>query len=149
MTRIDSHQHFWKYDPGRQTWMTGDMDILKRDYEPQELAVSLGQCGLQGSIAVQASQTEEENAYLLGLAEGYPMIRGIVGWVDLQSGSVSERLSFYRDRKVVKGFRHVIHDEPDTDFMLRPSFVRGIEQLGHFGYTYDLLIFPRHLPNAI
>ena len=149
MERIDSHQHFWKYDPARNSWMTDEMDLLKKDYGPQELALFLDQCGLQGSVAVQASQTEEENKYLLQLAENYSLIKGIVGWVDLQSDSISERLSFYNDKKKIKGFRHVIHDEPDVDFMLRPAFLNGIKALKYFGYTYDLLIFPVHLPNAL
>jgi L-fuconolactonase len=149
MERIDSHQHFWKYDPARNSWMTDEMDLLKIDYGPQELALFLDQFRFQGSVAVQASQTEEENKYLLQLAENYSLIKGIVGWVDLQSDSISERLSFYNDKKKIKGFRHVIHDEPDVDFMLRPAFLNGIKALKYFGYTYDLLIFPVHLPNAL
>src|SRR6476661_5713388 len=119
MDRIDSHQHFWKYDPSRHIWMTDEMQILKKDYSPFDLEVLLGECGLQGSIAIQASQTESENEFLLELAESHSMIKGIVGWVDLQSATVSERLSYYSTREKIKGFRHVIHDEDDIDFMLR------------------------------
>ena len=125
------------------------MGVLKREYGPGELKVLLEQCGFEGSIAVQASQTEEENAYLLSLSKRNAIIKGIVGWIDLQSNAVSERLSYYKSQELIKGFRHVIHDEPDVDFMLRPSFLRGIEQVGRFGYTYDLLIFPIHLANTI
>jgi len=149
MVRIDSHQHFWKYDPDRQTWMSADMGILKRDYGPQELARLLEHCGLHGSVAVQASQTEAENDYLLDHARANPFIKGIVGWVDLQSAGVAERLAWYKSQTAIKGFRHVIHDEPDVDFLLRPAFVNGIKALGSFGYPYDLLIFPVHLPNAV
>jgi L-fuconolactonase len=149
MVRIDSHQHFWKYDPDRQTWMSADMGILKRDYSPQELAVLLDRCGLHGSVAVQASQAEAENDYLLDLAQANPCIRGIVGWVDLQSGCVAERLAYYKSKTAIKGFRHVIHDEPDVDFMLRPAFLNGIGALGTFDYTYDLLVFPAHLASAV
>ncbi|MDP4240792.1 MAG: amidohydrolase family protein [Bacteroidota bacterium] len=149
MERIDSHQHFWNYDPDRQNWMTEEMDILKRDYGPQELAVLLEECQVQGSVAVQASQTECENEFLLGLAEKNELIKGVVGWVDLQSKSVSDRLSYYSTRKKIKGFRHVIHDEPDVDFMLRPAFLHGIKALRYFDYTYDLLIYPIHLTNTL
>jgi L-fuconolactonase len=47
------------------------------------------------------------------------------------------------------GLRHLIQDEPDDAFMLRPDFRRGISQLGEFGLTYDLLLFPRHLRTAV
>jgi L-fuconolactonase len=149
MERIDSHQHFWKYDPGRQNWMTDEMDLLKKDYGPPDLFELLEQCQLHGSVAVQASQTEDENDFLLNLSDNNSFIKGIVGWVDLQSESLLERLSCYSAKNKIKGFRHVIHDEPDIDFMLRPAFLKGIKALQSFDYTYDLLIYPVHLPNAL
>jgi L-fuconolactonase len=149
MERIDSHQHFWNYDPSRQTWMTEEMEVLKKDFSPGELSILLKECQLQGSIAVQASQTESENQFLLDLAEKYSNIKGVIGWVDLQSENISERLSYYKTKEKIKGFRHVIHDEADVDFMLRPSFLKGIEALQTFGYTYDILIYYFHLPNTL
>jgi len=86
-------------------------------------------------LAVQADQSEEENAFLRGLAETYEFIRGIVGWVDLQAENLEERLAYYRQFPRIKGFRHVLHDEPQRDFMLRPAFQRGISKLAAFGYT--------------
>jgi L-fuconolactonase len=149
MMRIDSHQHFWKYDPSLHTWMTRDMDVLKTDFGPADLAPLLEECQLQGSIAVQASQTEAENMFLLDLAENHPIIKGIVGWLDLQSKNVTERLYYYSAKKKIKGFRHVIHDEEDIDFMLRPAFLNGIGSLQQFGFTYDILIYPFHLPGTV
>ena len=149
MERIDSHQHFWNYNSERQNWMTDEMSVLKKDYGPQDLSVLLDQCQIQGSVAVQASQTEDENEFLIALAEKHSFIKGIVGWVDLQSISVSERLDYYSTKKLIKGFRHVIHDEPDIDFMLRPVFLNGIKALSSYGYTYDLLIRHFHLPNTL
>ncbi len=149
MIRIDSHQHFWKYDPSLHTWMTREMEVLKTDFGPADLAPLLEECQLQGSIAVQASQTEAENMFLLDLAENHPIIKGIVGWLDLQSKNVTERLNYYSARKKIKGFRHVIHDEADIDFMLRPAFVNGISSLKQFGFTYDILIYPFHLPGTV
>ncbi len=149
MERTDSHQHFWNYDPVRQDWMTEEMGILKKDYLPEDLMPLLDECELQGSVAVQASQTEEENEFLLNLAENNSFIKGIVGWVDLRSELVTERLSYYSTKSKIKGFRHVIHDEPDVDFMLQPAFLNGIKALRHFDFTYDLLIHPVHLPNTL
>jgi L-fuconolactonase len=87
---------------------------------------------ITGTVAVQASQTEDENEFLLNLAENNSFIKGIVGWVDLQSQDVSERLSYYGTKEKIKGFRHVIHDEPDIDFILRPAFLNGIKALEPF-----------------
>ncbi|MCH6200756.1 amidohydrolase family protein [Aquiflexum sp. LQ15W] len=146
--RIDSHQHFWKYNPKVHSWMNEDMNIIQRDFLPQDLKPLLDKAGIHGCVAVQASQTEEENDFLLSLASEHNSIEGIVGWVDLQSKDVSERIEFYTGHPKIKGFRHIIQDEPDIDFMLRPSFLNGISKLYEFGFTYDILIYPKHLPNA-
>ena len=147
--RIDSHQHFWNYHPSRQVWINDDMPGLKKDFSPQDLEIELKKCNLNGCVAVQANQAEEENNYLLHLAANYSFIKGIVGWVDLQSNAIDERLAYYKQYEKIKGFRHVIHDEPDIDFMLRPAFMNGIKELKKFGFTYDLLIYSHHLPNTI
>lgn len=148
INRIDSHQHFWIYDPKVHSWMNGDMKIIKRDFLPRELSPLLDAEQMDGCVAVQASQSESENTFLISLAEQHDFIKGIVGWVDLRSKNLAERLEYYTMYPKIKGFRHIIQDEPDIDFMLRPTFLNGISKLQEFGFTYDILIFPEHLPNA-
>jgi L-fuconolactonase len=108
----------------------------------------LEETGFDGCIAVQASQTETENSFLLSLAHQNNFIKGIVGWVDLQAKDIIDRLDHYSQFQKIKGFRHILQDEPDIDFMLRPSFIDGISKLNQYGFTYDILIYPDHLPNA-
>jgi L-fuconolactonase len=138
---IDSHQHFWQYDPARHTWMSDEMPGLKTDFLPADLFPLLKNCGIDGCVAVQADQSEDENTFLLAQAADAPFIKGIVGWVDLQADNITDRLAYYQQFPTIKGFRHVLHDEPQRDFMLRPAFKRGIAALRQFNYTYDLLIF--------
>lgn len=149
MITIDSHQHFWNYSPQRHVWMSDEMTVLKRDFLPDDLFPLLKQSSIQECVAVQASQTEEENTFLLALAEQHDFIKGVVGWVDLRSDQVEERLTHYTNNKKLKGFRHVIHDEQDVGFMLRPDFQRGIGLLNKFGFTYDILIYPKHLDTTL
>lgn len=146
---IDTHQHFWQYDPTKHVWMREEMGVLKTDFLPSNLAPLLHDCGLSGCVAVQANQAEAENEFLLALSQQYDFIKGIVGWVDLQAENVEERLAYYQQFEKIKGFRHVIHDEEDRNFMLRTAFLRGISFLKKYGYTYDILIFPEHLPNTL
>jgi L-fuconolactonase len=142
---IDAHQHFWHYDPAKHIWMSNEMGILKTDFLPTDLAPLLKGCGLKGCVAVQANQAEEENTFLLNLAAQHDFIKGIVGWVDLRSENVEERLKYYQQFPKIKGFRHVLHDENQRDFMLRPDFIRGISHLKKYNYTYDILIFTDQL----
>lgn len=146
--RIDAHQHFWNYNPAHQVWMTDQMEVLRRDYLPGELEPLLKAIGFDGTIAVQARQMLEETEWLLKLSDEHDIIRGVVGWVDLRSPKLREQLEKYARHPKLVGVRHVVHDEPDDHFMLLPEFRRGIAQLREFDLTYDLLLFPRHLPVA-
>jgi L-fuconolactonase len=147
--RLDSHQHFWHYSPTEHTWMTDQMQALKQDFLPYDLKPLLDVIQFDGSIAVQARQTLEETRWLLELAEQYPFIKGVVGWVDLRSDRLTEQLQRFAQHPKLVGVRHVVHDELDDDFMLRPDFRRGIAQLLDFNLTYDLLLFPKHLKVAV
>jgi L-fuconolactonase len=147
--RIDAHQHFWKYDPARDAWITEAMRILKRDFFPSDLIPEMNGCGIDASIAVQADQSERETRFLLELADRNDRIAGVVGWIDLRSPQVEERLRFFSQFPKLRGFRHLVQVEPDEGFLVRPDFVRGISRLSEFGYTYDILIYPRQLAAAM
>ncbi len=146
---LDAHHHLWKFNTGDYGWIDGSMSVLKRDYLPGDLEKLLPNAGVSGTIAVQARQTLEETRWLIGLAEKHPFIRGVVGWVDLRSDRLAEQLNDLSAHPRLVGVRHVIQDEPDDDFMLRPAFARGIGLLGKHGLTYDLLLFPKHIKKAV
>jgi L-fuconolactonase len=148
MMRIDSHQHFWQYNSLEHTWMSDEMKALRRDFLPRDLEPFLEDAGFDGSITVQARQSLEETRWLLELTDRHSFIRGVVGWVDLRSDDLPRQLELFAEHPKLVGVRHVIQDEPDDDFMLRPQFRRGIARLHEFGLTYDLLLFPKHLPAA-
>ena len=146
---IDAHQHFWKYDAQEYAWISDELAPLKRDFLPEELLQLLNKEKISGAISVQARQSEKENEFLLNHAKGNPFIKGVVGWLDLRSEKVEERLSFYRNFPILKGFRHVVQDEKDPEFMLHPAFLQGIEQLIKYGYCYDILVYARQLPQVL
>ena len=146
--RLDAHQHFWHYAPRQYAWIDDRMDALRHDFLPDDLAPRLRATAIDGTIAVQARQTLEETEFLLGLADAHAFIMGVVGWVDLCGPEVDAQLTRVRHRALV-GVRHIIQDEADDEFMLRPAFQRGIGRLREHGLTFDLLLFPRHLSRAV
>jgi L-fuconolactonase len=148
MPKIDAHQHFWVYDPVRDSWINDDMFAIRRDFLPADLEYVLQHNGMDGCVAVQADQSEEQNSFLLGLTEGNDFIKGVVGWVDLQANNIEERLEFYSHTKLMKGFRHVLQGEANRALMLEPDFKHGISLLHKYGFTYDLLIFTDQLKYA-
>jgi L-fuconolactonase len=147
--RIDSHQHFWQYDPREYPWMTGALAVLQRDHLPSDLEPLLKAAGVDGCVAVQARQTLAESRWLLNLADHYPMIRGVVGWVDLRGKTVDRELEELARHPRYVGVRHVAQDEPDDGFLMREDFVQGVARLKAFELAYDILIYPRQLPAAI
>jgi L-fuconolactonase len=148
--KIDSHQHFWDYNPEEYPWMQGEkMNPIRRNFGPGDLERVQSKVGLDGSIAVQARQSLKESRWLLELAAQDARIKGVVGWVDLRSESVEAELEELSQNEKFVGVRHVVHDEPDDEFMLRPEFLRGLGKLHGYGMTYDLLLFPKHLPVAV
>jgi L-fuconolactonase len=145
---IDGHQHFWQYNPQKHGWIDDEMAVIRKDFLPAGLEPVLTSNGIDGCVAVQADETESETDFLIGLAQQNPFIKAVVGWVELSAENISDRLAHYKQHNIVKGFRHVLQAQ-DPSFMLQPSFLNGIAALQSFNFTYDILIFPKHLPAAI
>src|ERR1700722_3523778 len=146
--RIDAHQHFWIYDPGDYSWIDDSMASLRRDFLPDDLKPELDRQNIRACVAVQARQSLEETKWLLNLAQEFPFIAGVVGWVDLQSSDVHSQLKAFATNPKLVGIRHIVQSEPDDRFLMRPDFHRGIAALQEFDLAYDILIYPQHLPVA-
>jgi L-fuconolactonase len=144
---IDSHQHYWHYEPVEYTWIDESMGRIRRDFLPADAKPAMDAAGVAGAVAVQARQTLEETRWLLDLAREAPFIRGVVGWIDLQQDVDAQLAGFAEDRGLV-GVRHIVQSEPDG-FLQRQAFLAGIARLEPAGLPYDILVFARQLPDAI
>lgn len=145
---IDSHQHFWKYDPAEYEWIDDSMAALQRDFLPPDALREMTRVGVTGSIAVQARQTLDETRFLLDLADRFSFITGVVGWIDLQAGDIEQQLSEFQHRPALVGVRHIVQAEPDG-FLARPALLAGIAQLERTGLVYDILVYARQLRDAV
>jgi L-fuconolactonase len=146
--RIDSHQHFWRYEPAEYGWIDAGMASLRRDWLPSDAQREMARAGFDACVAVQARQTLEETHWLLALGDAHPVIAGVVGWIDLQAPDVRRQLELLAGYSKLVGLRHIVQSEPDDRFLLRPAFGRGLALLEEFGLAYDLLVYSRHLPVA-
>ena len=148
MLKIDAHQHFWKYEPVRDSWITEDMSVLRNDFMPADLEPSLTHFGFDGCVVVQSDQSLVENEFQLRNAASCSFVKGVVGWVDLQADDVEAQLEALSAYQQLKGFRHILQGEQDRALMLKPAFINGISKLNDFGFTYDLLVLPDQLGYA-
>ncbi|GAA3610491.1 amidohydrolase family protein [Flavivirga amylovorans] len=142
---IDSHQHFWNYEPLKHEWIDDSMSAIRKDFLPDDLKKVYAENDIDGCVAVQADQTLAETDFLLDLASKNDFIKGVVGWIDLRSDNLETDLEAYKEHERLKGFRHVVQGEADSNFLLRPNFLRGISILEKHNYVYDILVFPHQL----
>jgi L-fuconolactonase len=147
--KIDSHHHFWNYDPVTYDWIDDSMRAIQRDFLPEDLLAEIASVGVDGVVSVQARQSLEETQWLLDFADKNEFIKGVVGWVNLLSPDISADLERFAENPKFKAVRHVIQGEPDENFILQGDFNRGIRELVSFSLVYDILILERHLPQTI
>ena len=125
--------------------MSSDLGILYRDYLPSALEPVLIQSNVAKTVLVQASNSIAESQWLLELADQYPFIAGVVGWVDLMSPDVANQLDQLSAHPKFKGVRHLVESEPADDWLAQPAVLHGLEALTVQQLSYDLLVHTRHL----
>jgi L-fuconolactonase len=146
---VDSHQHFWRYDPREYDWIDDELAAIRRDFLPADLAGEMEAAGVDAVVSVQARQTLGETDWLLGLAAENDFIAGVVGWVPLTSPTVAETLARLAGNPRLCGVRHVLQGEADPDFAARRDFNEGIAALRGLALAYDILIYEHQLPMAM
>ena len=141
MLKIDSHQHFWKYDAIRDAWITPELGVIAQDFMPQDLKPYLDQFGFEGCIVVQSSESVDENSFQLANAQQNSFVKGVVGWVDFEAKDLEEQLQEYKKQPLLKGFRHILQGESNRAILLEPTYKDGLNLLNKYGFVYDVLIF--------
>lgn len=144
--RIDSHQHYWNPDLIPYPWMPPAPSLLRRNYLPEDLEPILKLNQFDGSVVVQAAQVPAEATWLLNLASQHKSILGVVAWADLKDPKLGLTLDQLQKHPKFSGIRHIVHDEPDVQWILQPSVINGLKELERRQIPYDLLIKPPHLP---
>lgn len=147
--KIDAHQHFWKLDRGDYDWLTPELEPIYKDFAPSDLKPLLDKEGIEGTIAVQATDTEAETEYLLSLAQTHVWILGVVGWVDMDSESAPDNIAKFAQNPKFVGVRPMIQGIEDDDWMLRETLRPAIQALVEHNLCFDALVLPRHLPNLL
>ncbi len=146
---IDSHHHLWRLSRGDYAWLTPDLAPLWRDFEPADLAPRMAAGGVEGGIAVQAAASEAETLFLLDLADRTPTILGVIGWTDFAAPDAGDAIRRLARHPRLKGFRPMLQDDPDDDFILRPAALAALAAVRDAGLVFEALVRPRHLPRLI
>ncbi len=145
---IDTHNHFWDIERSDLYWMRPGDEPLRRSFRPPDLKPHMDAVGVDRSVIVQAAHSRWDNLWWLELADGYPFISAVVGWVDLEASNVGEVLDEYRRHPAFRGVRATAEDVSDPDWLARPEVRRGIREAAKRGLTLDLLVRTPHLPHV-
>jgi L-fuconolactonase len=144
--RIDAHQHFWDVESGRYAWPTPADGAIYRTYSPPDLETELGHAGIDASVLVQTVATLDDTDSMLATADRHPFVGAVVGWVPLADARAAEAALDARPHPRLRGIRHLIHHEPDPDWLVRADVADGLDVLARRGLTFDVVaVFPDHL----
>ena len=149
MTVIDAHQHFWELGRFNYDWLNAEpLEAIRRTYLPADLKTHLDATGVDQSIFVQTQHNVDENRWVLQFCEDNDFLAGMVGWVDLASSDCEAQVEEFKANPYFVGVRHVTHDEPDDDFIVRDDVMNGLRVLEKHKVPFDLLFFVKHLKHA-
>lgn len=144
---IDAHHHF--VDPNRIDYPFLEfLPELDRSIGPEDLRPHLQRAGVEHTICVQAADCEDETVFMLEQAAIAGFVAGVVGWVPLEDpDATAKAVEQHRSqRSLLRGIRHLIHDEADDDWVVREPVLESLGILADHGLAFDLSAFkPRHL----
>ncbi len=143
--------HSWDLQKVRYSWLDGDTSILAQTYYPLDIEAQLSAANVSAAIMVQAANSIDDTVFMFECAAQYPWIIGVVGWVDLLNPQTTkQQLEAHLENKYFKGIRHLIHDEPDSNWLLQPNVIKSLEILANHGLPFDVVgVKIEHIKAAI
>lgn len=148
---VDAHQHFWDLETGDYPWLTPDQGVLYRTYAPDDLRPELERAGVDRTVLVQAADSYADTDAMLAQADAHEFVGAVVGWVPLtRPGEAAEAVERYARHPKFRGVRHLIHDEPDPDWLVREEVLESLGLVAAAGLTFDVVsLLPRHLDHVV
>ncbi|MBT2587718.1 amidohydrolase [Arthrobacter sp. ISL-95] len=154
---IDSHLHLWTLDTfvtggvRHYSWLGPQHGALFRSFGEDEARETLDAAGVRGAVLVQADDSVADTESMLAVAERNPWVFGVVGWIRLDApAEAAEQLHRFTAQPVFRGVRHLLHDDPRSDFLDLPTVRDSLTLVAQRGLTLDIPdAFPRHLDSAV
>ena len=149
---IDTHVHVWDFDQADYPWLEGDTTLLNRTYALEELEPARIRAGVTEGVLVQAANNREDTDWMLRVAARNGWIRGVVGWLPLQDPAATAMIlgREYTSGSMLKGVRHLIHNEADPAWLLQAPVLESLGLLAARDVPYDVVgVIPAHLRTAL
>ena len=146
MSLIDAHQHFWSLATPGHTWPTASEAAIYRDFGPDDLRTASAGVALDGTVLVHSQPTDRDTDWILTLASRTPLVRAVVGWVDLLQPAAPARIASLARNPKLRGLRPMLQAIADPDWLLQDALTPALEAMQAAGLRLDALVQPRHLP---
>jgi len=149
---IDTHIHIWNFDKAEYAWLDGNTSILNRTYHIEEIEAERLAIGVSEGVLVQASNTLEDTDWMLEKAAATEWLKGVVGWLPLVDPAATNKAltEKYLSNPYYKGVRHLIHDEPNADWLLQTPVLESLQILADNQLTYDVVgVLPQHIETVL
>ncbi len=146
---VDAHLHLWDLERVAYPWLTDALAPIDRTFTFAEAQPQLERAGVDRVVLVQAANSVEDSAAMFAVPS--PMVAGVVAWVDLLDPATAARqLDEWSGHRSFVGVRHLIHDEPDPDWLGRPEVRSSLGLLAARDLSFDVIgVLPRHLEHAV
>ncbi|MGN6562769.1 MAG: amidohydrolase family protein [Thermomicrobiales bacterium] len=151
---IDAHVHLWDPAHFRMPWLDGN-ELLNKPYGLAEYREQTAGVAIEAMVYLQVEVTPAygllEARWAAKRAAEDPRLGAIVAWAPVEDGEPARSYLdalVAIDRRIV-GVRRIVQSEPDPEFSIRPGFVRGVQLLADYNFTFDICINHRHLPATI
>ena len=148
----DTHIHIWDFKKAEYAWLEGNTSVLNRTYSIKEIETERTDAGITAGILVQAANNFEDTNWMLQTADKYEWIKGVVGWLPLMDPEATLKAlqNQYGREMYFKGVRHLIHDEPDTEWLLQTEVIESLGILAKNDIPFDVVgVLPTHIETAL
>jgi L-fuconolactonase len=148
---VDAHLHLWDLDRVSYPWLTEALGPIHRTFAFAEVEPGLEQAGVDRVVLVQAANSVEDTEAMFAVAESNDRVAGVVAWVDLlDPRRAARQLDEWGAHPSFVGVRHLIHDEPDPDWLAQDAVHASLALLADRGHAFDVIgVLPRHLEHAL
>lgn len=150
---IDAHQHLWEPRVRSYAWIDDPSERggpFDRDFTVEEIEPQMRSAGVDATVLVQSANTYDDTFSMLAVSDRVDFVDGVVGWVALdRHDEMHTALNLLVTHPRFVGVRHLIHTEPDPDWVVRPEILDGLRILAERDLTFDVVsVLPRHLEHV-
>ena len=147
---VDAHHHLWDLERTPQPWMSAEHDTIARTFGPAELEALLTTNGVTETVLVQGACLDTDTDYLFEVADTHQWIGAVTAWVALDDlERCRARLAQLQTHSKLRGIRHLIHEEADRHWIVRPEVLEGIALVEDADLVLELpVVYPDHFEHV-